>query len=213
MTLVSSNAQRLSTAQTGIWYAQQLDPKNPIYNTGEFVQINGDLNLELFEQALRAVIGEAESLHAQFHEDQQGLWQTFAPNHDWPLHVIDLRGQANPLARAHEWMQQNLAQPIDLQRDPLFTQALFLIEPQHYLWYQRIHHIAIDAFGLALIERRVAELYTALLNGSDTGRTFASMEQLLAEHEQYQQSEHRLRDRAYWLEHFTDNEHASNLAI
>jgi nonribosomal peptide synthetase DhbF len=212
MTLVSSNAQRLSTAQTGIWYAQQLDPKNPIYNTGEFVQINGDLNLELFEQALRAVIGEAESLHAQFHEDQQGLWQTFAPNHDWPLHVIDLRGQANPLARAHEWMQQNLAQPIDLQRDPLFTQALFLIEPQHYLWYQRIHHIAIDAFGLALIERRVAELYTALLNGSDTGRTFASMEQLLAEHEQYQQSEHRLRDRAYWLEHFTDNEHASNLA-
>lgn len=27
----------LTGAQAGIWFAQQLDPDNPIYNTGEYV--------------------------------------------------------------------------------------------------------------------------------------------------------------------------------
>ena len=26
----------LSSAQSGMWFAQQLDPLNPIYNTGEY---------------------------------------------------------------------------------------------------------------------------------------------------------------------------------
>lgn len=41
----------LTGAQTGIWFAQQLDPDNPIYNTAEYIEINGPVNIALFEEA------------------------------------------------------------------------------------------------------------------------------------------------------------------
>lgn len=66
------NRKPLSGAQAGIWFAQQLDPENPIYNTAEYVEIKGPLDQELFEKALRHVIKEAESFHARFGEDQDG---------------------------------------------------------------------------------------------------------------------------------------------
>ena len=51
----------LTAGQSGIWYAQQLDAANPIFNTAEYVEINGPLDPERFAAALRVVVGEAES--------------------------------------------------------------------------------------------------------------------------------------------------------
>lgn len=47
----------LSGAQLGIWYAQQLDPDNPIFNTAECIEIRGPVDPVLFEKALRQVVG------------------------------------------------------------------------------------------------------------------------------------------------------------
>ena len=65
----------LSSAQTGMWFAQQLDPRNPIYNTGEYVEINGNINQDIFELAVRKVVMEAEALHVRLEEDEIGPWQ------------------------------------------------------------------------------------------------------------------------------------------
>lgn len=40
----------LTGAQTGIWFAQQLDPDNPIYNTAEYIEINGPVNIALLKK-------------------------------------------------------------------------------------------------------------------------------------------------------------------
>ncbi len=49
----------LTGAQAGIWFAQQLDPDNPIYNTGEYVEINGAIDVNIFKTALERVLTEA----------------------------------------------------------------------------------------------------------------------------------------------------------
>ena len=43
----------LTAAQAGIWYAQQLDPENPVFNAAEYLEIRGSLDATLFEGALR----------------------------------------------------------------------------------------------------------------------------------------------------------------
>ena len=60
----------LSSAQSGMWFAQQLDPLNPIYNTGEYVEINGNIHQDIFELAVRKVVMETEALHVRFEEDE-----------------------------------------------------------------------------------------------------------------------------------------------
>lgn len=166
----------LTGAQTGIWFAQQLDPDNPIYNTAEYIEINGPINIALFEEALRHVIKEAESLHVRFGENMDGPWQMINPSPDVQLHVIDVSSEPDPEKTALNWMKADLAKPVDLGYDPLFNEALFIAEPDRFFWYQRIHHIAIDGFGFSLIAQRVASTYTALMKGqSVTDRSFGSL--------------------------------------
>ncbi|PJY99311.1 non-ribosomal peptide synthetase [Bacillus vallismortis] len=203
----------LTGAQTGIWFAQQLDPDNPIYNTAEYIEINGTLNIALFEEALRRVIKEAESLHVRFGENMDGPWQMLNPSPDVQLHVIDVSSEPDPEKTALHWMKADLAKPVDLRYDPLFNEALFLAGPDRFFWYQRIHHIAIDGFGFSLIAQRVASTYAALMKGQSTdGRSFGSLRAILEEDADYRASEQYEKDRRFWLNRFADEPEVVSLA-
>lgn len=69
----------LTGAQAGIWFARRLDPDNPIYNTGEYVEINGAIDVNIFKTALERVLTEAASLHARFEEGADGPKQIINP--------------------------------------------------------------------------------------------------------------------------------------
>lgn len=203
----------LSGAQSGIWYAQQLDPENPIYNTGECIEFQGALDQNLFAAALRQTIMEAESLHARFGEDQDGPWQIIDPACDWTLDVIDVSGKEHPREAAETWMRADMARPVDLRRGPLFAEALFKLAPDCFLWYQRIHHIAIDGFGFSLIARRVARIYSALVDGlPPDADAFKSFHQILEEEAAYRDSKRFEQDRQFWLDHFADKPNPVSLA-
>ena len=49
----SSAAERLdlTAAQRGIWYAQKLAPQNPMYQIGQFVEIDGELDVAVLAEA------------------------------------------------------------------------------------------------------------------------------------------------------------------
>lgn len=203
----------LTGAQTGIWFAQQLDPDNPIYNTAEYIEINGPINIALFEEALRHVIKEAESLHVRFGENINGPWQMINPSPDVQLHVIDVSSEPDPEKTALNWMKADLAKPVDLGYDPLFNEALFIAGPDRFFWYQRIHHIAIDGFGFSLIAQRVASTYTALIKGQTAkGRSFGSLQAILEEDTDYRGSEQYEKDRQFWLDRFADAPEVVSLA-
>lgn len=50
----------LTSAQSGVWFAQSLDPLSPAQNTSECLEIDGPLDTELFAAALRRVTSGAE---------------------------------------------------------------------------------------------------------------------------------------------------------
>ncbi|WP_426983329.1 amino acid adenylation domain-containing protein [Bacillus cabrialesii] len=203
----------LTGAQTGIWFAQQLDPDNPIYNTAEYIEINGPINIALFEEALRHVIKEAESLHVRFGENMDGPWQMINPSPDVQLHVIDVSSEPDPEKTALNWMKADLAKPVDLGNDPLFNEALFIAGPDRFFWYQRIHHIAIDGFGFSLIAQRVASTYASLMKGqSAAARSFGSLQAILEEYTDYRASEQYEKDRQFWLDRFADGPEVVSLA-
>lgn len=195
----------LSGAQLGIWYAQQLDPDNPIFNTAECIEIRGPVDPVLFEKALRQVVGEADALFARFGEDADGPWQSIDPSSDWPLHVMDVSGKENPHLAAQSWMEHDLAQAIDLSRGPLFTEALLKLAADRYYWYQRIHHIAIDGFGVSLLLQKVSEVYTDLTGGITSGiGAFGRFRTILEEDASYRMSQQLDSDRQFWLQRFAD---------
>ncbi|WP_438036869.1 myxochelin non-ribosomal peptide synthetase MxcG [Sorangium sp. So ce204] len=195
----------LSAAQHGIWLGQQLDPASPVYNAGECVEICGSVDLATLEAAIRQAASEAETLHVRFTSEADGPRQRLDPSPDFPVHRVDVSAAPDAFAAAEAWMREDLASPVDLARGPLFTEALFTAGPDRIFWYQRAHHIALDGYGFSLIARRVAEIYTARVEGrSSEGGAFGSLRRVVDEDLAYRASPDLERDRAFWTQRFAD---------
>ncbi|WP_019076012.1 non-ribosomal peptide synthetase [Streptomyces hokutonensis] len=196
----------LLAAQEGIWTGQQLDTGSPAYNTAEYVRIDGPVDTAAFDTALHHVVAETEALNVTFVTDDTGHpWQLDTPAGDWRTHIADLTTEPDPQAAALAWMDQDMARPVDLTRGPVFGHALFRTGQEQYLWYHRVHHIALDGFGLSLVARRVAQVYTALMAGepvADSG--FGTLESVRAEESAHRDSARHTEDRAYWTDRYAD---------
>ncbi|MFG2227281.1 amino acid adenylation domain-containing protein [Streptomyces sp. NPDC048644] len=207
----------LTAAQAGMWYAQHLDPDSPAQNTAECLEIRGPLDPVLFAEALHRTVGETDALRVRIEETPDGPRQ-FAidiepPGHGFPLYAADLRDQGDPSAVAGSWMRDDLARPFDLAAGPLFRHALFQVGDDHWLWYQRVHHIVLDGFGYALVARRAAEVYRALAAGDTPGPSpFGRLGDLVADDAAYRASDAREADRAHWRDTFADRPDVPGLA-
>ncbi|MFI6610874.1 amino acid adenylation domain-containing protein [Streptomyces sp. NPDC050507] len=203
----------LTAAQSGMWYAQSLDPLSPAQNTAECLEIDGPLDQELFAGALRQVIAETDALRVRVEDGPEGPRQTVALSAELPLTVHDLRDVPDADGQAEAWMRADLAEPCDLAAGPLFRHALFRVGQERWLWYQRIHHLVMDGFGYSLLVRRTAEVYSALVRGQDPGpRTFGTLTGLVAQDAAYRSSEAFAADRAHWSDAFADRPEAPRLA-
>ncbi|WP_279474921.1 condensation domain-containing protein [Aeromonas veronii] len=103
----------LTTAQAGIWFAQQKYPQSPACNTGEYWLLEGALAPHHFTRAVRQTIDEIPGLHCAFVATADGP-QMVANPACWQLAERDLRSEADPLAAAQVEMRAQLAVPFNL---------------------------------------------------------------------------------------------------
>lgn len=198
----------LTAAQLGIWYAQQLDPDNPVYNVGECLEIRGRLNPEIFSAALRVVLGEADACRLRFRLAENGEPRQYVDDSpDYPVEVVDLSGEANPREIAENLMRSDLARPTPVIGAPLYTHILFRLGAESFAWYHRTHHLVFDGFSFAMFSRRVAAVYGALSGDGGTSSVpgeLGPVSQLLDADQAYQASNDYVLDRQYWRESLAD---------
>ncbi|MFF9399162.1 amino acid adenylation domain-containing protein [Streptomyces sp. NPDC014744] len=188
----------LLTAQSGIHYAGQLAAGGTEFHTADVVEIEGALDEDRFERALRRTVEEAETLRLRFTEEDGTPAQYADPHHVFRLHRADLRDLADPAGEAGRRLRADLSRPADLAaEDGLMGQALLRVGDRRYWWYQRVHHIAVDAYALTLIGRRVAELYAADGDAAPECR-FAPLRDLVDEERDYLAGEQYAADREFW---------------
>src|SRR5216683_3066549 len=192
--------RELLAGQLGIWYAQNINPSDSAYNIGEYLEIRGDLDVELFKIALCRTVAESDAVHIRFSEDGGSLRQYVEKADDWPPEVIDVSSEPDPRGAAENWMRLDMRRPVDLRGGPLFAQAVFTAGDGLFFWYQRVHHIIADGFSASIVAARLAQVYTALSEGrqADEG-TLEQFSALLDMEEAYRSSAEFQRDREFWL--------------
>ena len=56
MSTATPGMHALTEAQNGLWYAQRLDPDNPIFNTGHVIEIDGPLDMPALQEAAQRAL-------------------------------------------------------------------------------------------------------------------------------------------------------------
>ncbi|QQK77679.1 amino acid adenylation domain-containing protein [Salicibibacter cibarius] len=194
----------LTGAQAGIWYSQQLDPNNPTYNTAEYLEIKGGLNIQQFISAIQTSLSEANGLHVSFYEADGELLQR---PHKQNVNVdhIDVTQEKDAELAAQSWMKKDLEHPVQLESDALFRTALIQLDKNHYYWFLRIHHIAADGYAFSLLMQRTVNLYSALLQDKPSPTPFHSYDDWIQADQDYVNSQTIEKDRKFWLDKFQDN--------
>ena len=194
--MMQGSTAPLTEAQAGMWFAQRLDAGNPIFNTAQRTDIEGNLDVDAFAWAVDTAMGECDSLALRVVEIE-GIPHGVVDAAMRPrLQVIDVSLEADPQARAQALMAADMQRPTDPAHDPMAAQWLLRTGPATHIWYQRVHHLAADGYGMALIDARVAQLYRSRVTGEAAGTPLAPLANVLEESASYLASEKRAADRA-----------------
>src|SRR6516162_8600321 len=104
----------LTAAQRAIWAAQQLRPEVP-YNIAGFMAVDHDVDADRLTVACESAAACFGTPCARLSLDGGGE-PVFMVDHSLPqtLRCIDLRAEADPVAAASSWMNNDYRQPIDL---------------------------------------------------------------------------------------------------
>src|SRR5690606_16111098 len=113
----------LTEAQSGLWYAQRLDPANPTFNTGQYLDLRGPLDVEALGAAVDRAGEEAEALSLRFIDAPEGPLQLVDPALRPRLEVVDLSGEDDPERAALASIQSSMATPVSPERGPLAGRA------------------------------------------------------------------------------------------
>lgn len=186
----------LTEAQEGLWYVQALDPGNPILNTGQYLELTGPLDRDALAQAVQRTIAETPALALRFAAGPQGprQWVGLPPM----LGFADLSAQPDAEAQALAQMRADSRRPLDLGRAPAGALTLFVLGPERHLLYERIHHLAIDGYGMVLVTNRIAAHYAALAAGAPAPEPFGPLSLASEEDAAWRASPRRLADRDWW---------------
>ena len=104
----------LSAPQLEIWLDQKINPSSHPYNFVEYIEINGPVDPQLFERALRQVVSETEALRVQITEYAGEPRQVVGATCAWSLPFFDLSAEIDARASAEAWMKADLKRAIDL---------------------------------------------------------------------------------------------------
>ncbi|WP_405770066.1 condensation domain-containing protein [Streptomyces sp. NBC_01538] len=193
----------LLASQREVWLGQQIDPGSSVYNLGFYVPLSGKALRPALEGALRKALSETDALHVSFAEETGTPYQVIDWPTAWSVREIDTSGEADPEAEALAWMRADAATPIDLSRFPTFASALIRTGQDSYWWYQRFHHITLDATACMGFAARVIELLerpdAPVMSADDISD--ASITLLLDAEDDYRASADFTADENYWKAH------------
>ncbi|HYB39235.1 MAG TPA: amino acid adenylation domain-containing protein, partial [Mycobacterium sp.] len=197
---LDDRALPLTRAQLDIWLAQETGHFGTEWQAGLLVRIEGTVERDALEWAIRRVMREAEPARAAIFEADGQVFQRAIDYPDVELDFYDLSCSPHPVQEAQETASSIQRTPMPLT-GPLFKFALFRTQPDEFYLLACCHHIVIDASGLALIGHRIAAVYSAIVSGEPIPPAFfGSLQDLVDCELEYEASTDYLDDQAYWTQ-------------
>ncbi len=195
---LDDRALPLTRGQLDIWLAQETGHSGSEWQLGLFVRIEGTVERDALEWAIRRVVQEAEPVRAALFEVDGQVCQRAIDDPDVELAFYDLSGSHHPVQEAYGIASSIQHTPMPFT-GPLFKFALFRTRPDEFYLFTCGHHIVIDGAGIALVGHRIATVYSAIVSGAPIPPAFfGSLQDLVDCELEYEASTDYLEDQAYW---------------
>jgi amino acid adenylation domain-containing protein/thioester reductase-like protein len=197
---LDNRAFPLTRGQLEIWLAHEMGHTGTEWHVGLLAKIEGTLDLDAAERAMRRVVQEAEPARVAIFEEDGQVFQRVMEYPNAELAVHDLRDSRHPVQEARKLASSLQHTPMPFT-GPLFRFALFRTWDDEFYFFACGHHIVIDGLGIALVGSRFATVYSAIISHSPIPPTFFSpLQDLIRCESEYEASDDYLGDEGYWTQ-------------
>ncbi|MEM8993332.1 MAG: amino acid adenylation domain-containing protein, partial [Acidobacteriota bacterium] len=156
----------LTTPQLLMWAGQKLHPEAPLYNQAFTFTLDGELDVGRLRASFRRLVGEVDALRLVVSASADGrprqrVLRDVEFEGDLEIEIIDLEelGDGAP-GEAARLADGRCRRSFDLG-SRLFDAAVYRLAPRRHVFYFCQHHIATDAWSVAVLWRRLGALYGA----------------------------------------------------
>ena len=159
----------LSFAQQRLWFIDQLEPGNPVYNTSRGVRLHGKLNIAALERALTTLVRRHEALRTTFSNLHGEPVQVIGKPKPFTVSIEDLSGlpDATRDEEARRLILAEVLRPFDLSTGPLIHARLLRLATDEHVLLFSLHHNVSDGWSMGVLVREVAALYEAYVVGAE----------------------------------------------
>ncbi len=154
-----------TSAQQRLWYLDQLDPGNAVYNISWAIRIRGSLDVEALGHSLNEIVRRHEILRTTFSMREGDIVQVVAPVLTISLPVTDLEAEPERERRAREAASLEGERAFDLATGPLLRARLMRLGEQEHVLVLALHHIIFDGWSRGILVREFAAAYEAFAGG------------------------------------------------
>ena len=173
VTATADEPCELSYAQQRQWFLWQLDPQGAAYHIPAALRLRGALNVGALQHSFDALLTRHHSLRSVFVEqDGQVLQQLKACQNEpvpTPLalnrHDVRTMPPAQRMPGALALLEQDIAQPFDVQNGPLLRVSLIQLDEDDHVLVLTLHHIVADGWSMGVLVEEFSQLYAAHTQG------------------------------------------------
>ena len=165
----------LSFAQQRLWFLDQLEPANPLYNTPGALRLSGRLDVPALERALSEIVRRHETLRTTFPVVDGNPVQIISAPRPLTIPLVDLSSldEAEREREAQRLINAEARRPFDLSHGPLLRVTLLRLRDEEHLLLFTMHHIISDGWSVSVLAHEAARLYAAF-----NGQASASLPEL-----------------------------------
>nr|WP_238404051.1 non-ribosomal peptide synthetase [Gordonia desulfuricans] len=179
---------------------QRLNPDVPL-NVVQYVELRGRIDVGVFVERTSTTTRAAKFAQVRFEDAPDGLIGIYDSGLDCWLKVVDLRSVEHGTLVALQAMREDYSSPVDLRVDRTARGILFQLADEHFLLYNRVHHLITDGYGGKERMSEALRAYSAGVAGEPLPEIEPVDLDLPARADaEYRASRRYVTDRAYWRE-------------
>ncbi|HLP59000.1 MAG TPA: amino acid adenylation domain-containing protein, partial [Candidatus Deferrimicrobium sp.] len=141
----------LSSAQKRLYFLQQMEPGNIVYNIQEAVLLEGDVDISLLAETFRRLIQRHESLRTSFEIVNNETVQRICPVGEFNIEHCE---------EGNSTIWRSFVRAFDLSEAPLLRVGIFRLAEKKYLLLTDMHHIISDGVSQAILKGDFEVLYS-----------------------------------------------------
>ena len=157
----------LSFAQERLWFLDQLEPGNSVYNICRAYRLTGPLDIAVLTLSLNEVVRRHEVLRTTFPAVDGRPIQLVAAALTLTVKMIDLQ-EVGRTYREVELLRiaiEESRQSFDLALGPLLKMALLRISEEDHVLVFTVHQIICDGWSTGIFFRELEKIYDMFSNG------------------------------------------------